>query len=199
MIGDVWRVTAQWTSTAADVFQWVWHIRQATGADPSAEDIASAVVTQLETAWAEISDSVSSAISADTLEVALWDAVTEEWNTLWTEALTSALDGLNGTDPLPWQNAGVVKFFTSVGRSIGKKFIFGLVEAGTQSQTWSATLLTDMALFAAAFDAVLTVTGATFTPGNFNALAGTFRQWIGTVEANLLVGTQDRRQRGVGL
>lgn len=199
-VGDIYRVTAQWTGHGGqDIAQWVWHYRQATGGDIAAATIAAAIVTNFQTAWDNIDGIVSADWTADTLELALWDAVLNQFDTIHTESPLSNLDGTGSGDNLPNQDSLVVKFFTAVGRSIGKKFIFGVLDSLQLDESFLSTAVTPAALFAADFDSAVSASGATFNPGNFNSTTENFTPWSGTVEANVLVGSQDRRRRGIGL
>lgn len=198
-VGDVYRTTAQFQSTAGDIFQWVWHYVQDNGGEIAADVIGAAVTAQLETAWANIESDINTVVSGQTLEVAKYDSGNDQFDTLHTEALPATMDGANAGELMPFQEAVVVKFFTALGRSIGKKYLFGFVADSVNSQNVEATFLTDAVFFALDLQDTVVAGGADFSPGNFNQPTQTFRPWTGTVEVNTLLGTQDRRRRGVGL
>lgn len=197
--GDIYRVTAQWQSTSGDIFQWVWHYIQATGADKDTADILTGINTILEAAWANIASAIHTSIEGDTIELAKWDSGNQQFDTIDTLAMDSDLDGTGTSDPLPYQDAPVALFFTNVGRSLGKKFLFGIHETAQTGQTLSATVAANVALFAADLAASFLIGGDNFSPGNWNVVTELFRSWTGTVAANLLIGTQDRRRRGIGI
>lgn len=197
--GSIYKATATFTMPAGTIAQWVWHYIQAAGTDVAAQTIADAVRSNVGQAMNEIEDYVISTVVGDTLELAEWDDTLKEFNTVATSDLSGA-DGENVTDEmLPHQDAGVVKFFTSVGRSIGKKFIFGLVETAQNESTWIGAVVTAMAAFADAFNADIAAGGETFQPGNFNLIQELFRIWTDSVEANAITGSQRRRRPGVGI
>lgn len=196
---DIYKATATFVMPDNTVAQWVWHYLQTAAGTASAQDVADAIRTNVGQAMNEIEDHVIETVVGDTLDLALWDDTLKEFNTIAVSDLSGA-DGENAVDEmLPHQDAGVVKFFTAVGRSIGKKFIFGLVETAQNESVAIAAVVTAMAAFAGIFDAVLTVSGAEFSPGNFNLLTEIFRRWLGTVEANALLGSQRRRRPGIGI
>lgn len=198
-INDVWKATATFIMPESTVALWVWHYLQTDVGDPALQTLADTIRSQVGQAVNEIEDYVIDTVVGDTLELALYDTVLKQFNTVAVSDLSGA-DGANATDEmLPHQDAGVVKFFTSVARSIGKKFIFGLVETAQNESIWIGAVVTAMAAFAAAFDAPLSPGAIDFLPGNFNIVTEVFRQWNGTVEANAITGSQRRRRPGIGI
>lgn len=198
-IGDVTRITAQFSSTAGDIFQWVYHYVQTTGTAILPADIAIAAAAKLALCWAEIEGSVHTSVGGDTLEVAVFDSGSGSFDTVETIGIPTLLGTNSGSEPVNFQDAPVVKFFTNVGRSIGKKFLFGLVKDAFTGQSPTAGVLAAMAAFALELNDDISPTGGTLAPGNFNVPTAVFREWSNTIEANLLTGTQDRRRRGIGL
>jgi len=197
-LNDIVRVTAQFSDEDSNVFQWVWHYLQIAGGVVDWEDVLDAILVLLATAWDDIDQMVSSSIGGDTLELALWDGTNQQFDTVANVVATS-LVGSAADERANYQDAPVVKFFTEVGRSIGKKFLFGVTDASITSQVVTAAQVTNMAFFASDLNDNVTDGGATFSPGNFNVPTETFREWTGVVEANALVGTQDRRRVGIGI
>lgn len=179
--------------------QWVWHYEQQDSGEVDPQDLADNVRSQVGQAMNEIEDYVIDTVVGDTLQIALWDTVLKQFDTLATSDLSGA-DGANAVDEmLPHQDAGVAKFFTAVGRSIGKKFIFGLVETAQSESVLIGAVVTAIAAFAAIFIAARSVDAINFFPGNFNITTEVFRVWTGTVEANALGGSQIRRRPGIGI
>lgn len=198
-IDDVFKATATFTMPAGTIAQWVWHYLQTSSGEATAQAIADSIRSNVGQAMNEIEDHVIDTVIGDSLDLALYDPVLNEFNTVATSDLSGA-DGANAVDEmLPHQDAGVIKFFTAVGRSIGKKFIFGLVETAQSESTWIGAVVTAMAAFAAIFDAELEISGVDFVPGNFNLPLELFREWTGTVEANAITGSQRRRRPGIGV
>lgn len=197
--GDIYRVTAQQVTNGNDIFQWVWHYIQTTSGTVTLSDLATAIVAMLDTAWSNIASNIMNSVSGDSLEIAVYDPVSQEFNTMHQEDITGSLNGTAGTEAMPHQNAAVVKFFTSVAKSIGKKFISGLAIEVVENQDLAAGLITNLAFFGLDFVDTLSAGGASFAPGNFNLGTEEFTEWNPDVEVLSLVRTQDRRIRGVGL
>ncbi len=196
---DVYKATATFTMPESTVALWVWHYIQETGSDITIQDLADAVRSNVGQAMNEIEDYVLSTVVGDTLEIAKWDTTLKQFDTVATSDLSGA-DGANTTDEmLPHQDAGVVKFFTEAARSIGKKFIFGLVETAQNESIWLGAVVTAMAAFAAVFNDPIIAGGEAFLPGNFNLPLELFREWTSTVEANAITGSQRRRRPGIGI
>lgn len=195
---DIWRATAQFSMPQATIAQWVWHYQQVDAGDPSPAEIGAATESVLAAAWAELETNIVPGVVGDTLELALFDPVNAEFNTLRTE-LIDQLTGSATAEMLPHQDAPVVKFFTAVGRSVGKKFIFGFSEGAQFESIVVPGALQNMIDFALAFDNAILPGGIRFVPGNFNLATQTFRNWTQTVAANSIIGTQDRRRPGIGI
>lgn len=196
---DIFKATATFTMPGSTVAQWVWHYEQQDSGEVDPQDLADNVRSQVGQAMNEIEDYVIDTVVGDTLQIALWDTVLKQFDTLATSDLSGA-DGANAVDEmLPHQDAGVAKFFTAVGRSIGKKFIFGLVETAQSESVLIGAVVTAIAAFAAIFIAARSVDAINFFPGNFNITTEVFRVWTGTVEANALGGSQIRRRPGIGI
>ncbi|MCK5566180.1 MAG: hypothetical protein KAJ07_13130 [Planctomycetes bacterium] len=197
-LNDVIRLTATFKKDATDLAQWVWHAKHTSGADVSNAQLILDIIATLGIAWLNIDQAIDTGFAGTILELALWDAVEQRFDTVATSDI-SALVGTSGeTQMLPHANTGVVTFFTNLARSRGKKQIFGLMEGAQQASVLIGSVVTQLALFAADFDDAVTSGAATVKPGNFNRLTGIFREWNGTVQANVLMGSQDRRKPGVG-
>lgn len=196
---DIYKATATFTMPGSTIAQWVWHYMQDGVGDPDAQDLADAIRSQVGQAMNEIEDHVIDTVVGDTLQIALWDTTLKQFDTLATSDLSGA-DGANATsEMLPHQESGVVKFFTAVGRSIGKKFVMGLVETTQSESVLIGAVVTALAAFAALFDHQHNLSGLLFNPGNFNLATELFREWTGVVEANAVLGPQIRRRPGIGI
>ena len=197
--GDIYKATATFVMPEATIAQWVWHYIQEVGDDVDLQVLADNIRSNVGQAMNEIEDHIIDTVVGDTLELALYDPVLGQFDTVAVSDLSGA-DGENAVDEmLPHQDAGVVKFFTEVARSIGKKFIFGLVETTQSGSIFIGAVVTAMAAFAAIFDADIAAGGELFRPGNFDVLLEVFRGWNGTVEANAVTGSQRRRRPGIGI
>ena len=197
-VGDIFRVTAQFTMPESTIAQWVWHYQQVNSGVTAPSLLILAIEDNLELAWAEIDQMIDPEVVGDTLELAIFDNVANEFDTIRTVDI-SQLVGIATSEMLPHQEAGIVKFSTDVGRSVGKKFVFGISENQQDNSILIAGAITALVNFALQFDDTVTDGAATYAPGNYNIADDLFRQWTGTVTANALLGTMDRRRPGVGI
>lgn len=197
-VGDRYRVTATFTMPESTIAQWVWHYIQEQAGDPDEQILLDAIETVLTAAFAEIDQAVSPKVQGDTLELALFDQLTGKFNTTLTNDI-SALVGTSVDEMLPHQEAAVVKFFTPIAKSLGKKFIFGLTENQQEDSILIASAITALILFADEFRIRVTPQGISFAAGNFDPVLDTFRKWTNTVSINAILGTQDRRRPGIGI
>lgn len=197
--GDIFKATATFVMPESTVAQWVWHYIQTNAGDEDPQDIADAIRSNVGQAMNEIEDWVIDTVVGDTLVLAVWDTVLKQFDTVASSDLSGA-DGGNAVDEmLPHMDSGLVKFFTTVGRSIGKKFIFGLVETAQSESIFIGAVVTAFAAFAAFFRLTQTINGTAFAPGNFNLPLELFREWTGTIEANANAAPQIRRRPGIGI
>ena len=198
-VNDIFKATASFTGPQGQTFQWVWHYIQTAGASILSQVLIDAIEAMLADAWAEIEDSVTTLVVGDTLDLAVYDSGAGEFNTIKTNDI-SALAGTGAADSSPANCAPFVTFFTSVGRSRGKKFLFGILEAALTNGQISAGLLVAAALFGAFFNNSVTQGSNTFAPGNFNLPTETFRQWNPTeLGVGIFSGSQYRRLPGRGI
>ena len=196
---DIYRATATFTMPGSTVAQWVWHYKQIIGGTPTAQQIADAVRSHVGQAFNEIEDHVIDTVIGDTLDIALWDTTLKQFDTIAQSDLSGA-DGQNAIDEmLPHMDSGVVTFLTGVGRSIGKKFVFGLVETAQSESVAIGAVVTALAAFATIFIDTVTAGGIDIEPGNFNLATELFRLYTGTVQANARLGPQTRRRPGIGI
>lgn len=196
---DIFRVTFQWTQPTLDVAQLVFHYRQTT---PGTIDPATALAdlgTAFLVGWDLLSDRVGIGVEGDQRSIALYDPVAEEFNTIGSLVMGAAFDGV-GTGAIGgFQEAICIKFFTEVAKSIGKKFLFGLlrdqittdvVETGAVAEALAAGLI---------WAQPVETDGITLVPGNWVRATGGFRDWTGDVSVKLASSSQDSRRSGFGL
>lgn len=198
-LDDVYRVTAQFNMPEGTIQQFVWHYLQTTVGAALNQQVLDAIETQFAAAWADIEDSMYIDVVGDTLALALYDSVADEFNTLLTNDI-SALAGTDATNEmLPHQDAAVVLFFTTFAKSLGKKFLSGLVETMQDGSVLTAAVIVDLLLFAAELHDDVTGGGNDYSPGNFAQAIQTFREWTQTVSVKVLIGSMDSRRPGIGI
>lgn len=196
--GDIFRMTAQFAMPQGTVAQWVWHYIQSSTGDPALTTLVAAIASQLSSAWDEIDGIIDNTVQGETLELAVWDSGNQRFDTVRTEDISSIV-GTADTDMLPHADAAVVKFFTNVGRSIGKKYVMGVGEPSQNASILTTAALVALALFGDVLNNTVVGGGVEVEPGNFNPTTGNFREWNTTVEALATIGSQDRRRPGTGI
>lgn len=196
--GDIFRATAQFAMPQGTIAQWVWHYVQSSTGDPALSLVVAAIATALEAAFLNMDQYIVPEVQGETLELAVYDSAAGVFDTVRSEDI-SDIQGSSVNQMLPHQDAAVVKMYTNVGRSIGKKFIMGMDENGQDESVIVSAYLSAFALFAADLDDDVTGGGVTLTPGNFARATGNFREYNGTVEALATVGSCDRRRPGTGI
>lgn len=197
-INDIFRATATWVGPQGQAIQWVWHYRQSSGTTTSPGLLAAGIKAQLQLAFDEIKVNVDANYTGDNLTLALRDAGTGDFNTI----VISSLAGMNGTstgEGVAPNSSPYVTFPTAVGKSIGKKFLFGVIEGAMDNGQIGVAFLAAMVLFALDFQDPVSDGTNSYLPGNWNEATTSFRQWInGTVGAGLFSGSQYRRLAGRG-
>lgn len=198
-LNDIFRATASFTGSQGQTWQWVWHYQQITEFATNPTAMAQAVNTMLGTAWQNVETNIKTNVIGDTLQWAEYVAADDQFDTKRTLDI-SHLFGASNDGGFPANVAPYVTFPTNVGRSTGKKFLFGITEFAVENGQCVVTLLADLALYAAAFNNVLTAGNNMIAPGNFNQEQGLFRQWSETeVGVGLFTGSQYRRLPGRGI
>lgn len=107
-------------------------------------------------------------------------------DTAWTGGFAFT----NIIDPLPPQVAALVFAGTNIAKVQGRKYIFGLTEEDQNAGVFSATMVTELALFGAAWIADFVVSGRTFRFGVVDTPPVVFRQFT-----NAVVQADSRTQR----
>jgi hypothetical protein len=198
-VNDVWKATASFTGPQGQTYQWVWHYIQTAGGAVLTTALIDAIEAMLVDAWGEIEDFVSTLVVGDTLDLAKYDPGSGEFDTVRTNDI-SALAGAGAADSAPSNVAPFVTFFTAVGRSRGKKFLFGILESALTNGQISVGLLAAMALFGAFFNNDVAQGANDFSPGNFNLAEELFRTWLSTeLGVGIFSGSQYRRLPGRGV
>lgn len=198
-IGDITRMTATFQGLNGQIYQWVWHYSQATGGAISFSALATAAKAQLAASWAEIEDFISTGVVGDTLLVAYLNPITLEFDGRATIDI-SEIAGVGAADGFPSNVSPYVTFFTAVARSIGKKFLFGVLESAVANGALLPGLVAAMALFLATFDNTVTEGSNTWKPGNYRFSDNSFRGWTQTSGGvGAFSGSQYRRLPGRGI
>jgi len=199
LLGEIYRITLQWAMPDGGTAQNVFHY-EVTIADPftTPAGILAGLLFDLQLGFIIVADRITDLMVGDTAELALYDPILDQFSTIATDAL-GGFDGTNVTAPSPNGIAGLIKFFTDVGRSQGRKYIAGIVESFFTANVVAPALATDLLLVAAQWVLPIIVGTGALTPGNFAAVSGTIRSWTGGFAVSSLAAYQRRRKPGVGL
>jgi len=104
----------------------------------------------------------------------------------------------NETDALPPGTAALVKLTTGHGKSYGRKFVAGLIEAVQDNGAWTGTALTALANFAGVLLSEGAIyEGSTIVPCLLSTKAGVVYTFIDAVVSSV-VSYQRRRRQNVG-
>lgn len=196
--GDIIKIVIAFTMPDNVVAQLVTHYIVKTGSDIAEGDTLDAIDTALATAWANIEDRIVDGVLGDTMKLSVWDAINEQFDEVASKSVTG-FDGVSVAEMLPHGVAGVIRFFTAIGRRQGRKFIMGLTEGSQQDGDLEALAITDLSNFALAWDNNVTIDSTQIAMGVFNEVTGSLQQFINTVAVNTVVGYQRRRKAGVGI
>lgn len=202
-IDDVVQIVQTWDTPLVSVAQNVWHLIMGTGSGADSDDILAAVLTQQQTAFAEISASINSTFEAVLLEARKWDFVNHRFDGVGTLAMTGVVGG-DAADYLPHQVAALGRIITNAARRQGRTYIPGMVDGRVVAGVLTAAFEADMVDYLAIFDTDITVTNGllhwcTFNVDPLSPLYETASLAIQTVIANSLPSTLGKRKPGVGL
>ena len=197
--GEIIRVVVSWLVDNQDVVQMVFHYIMESGSDQDANDVLDDIIAAQTTAWnAHLDDEVADNVQGTIAELYKWDSGQNRFDGL--DSVPHSMDGISGNVMLPQGVAGLVKFYTGVGRYRGRKYVPGLTTLRVGSDgTFTSGLATDLAFWGLEVDDPVVSGGVSFTPGVFNTAAERFTRFSGTVESSPIPAYQRRRREGVGI
>jgi len=195
---DVIRIVLAFLMPESQVAQLVMHYRVGPGSPTNVTDALDDINDVLALAWLIIDEYVAGTVLGQTLSMLKWNTTTKAFDGVGAIPVTQ-FDGTGVGEMLPHGVAGVLRFFTSVGRRQGRKFIPGLQENTQDEGSFTALVGTALALTAAAWDDNVTTTGGLLVPGVFRTSDESFEDFTKEVAANTIVGYQRRRKQGVGI
>lgn len=186
-----------------DEWNWVFHYEATTGTTETDLVVLTALRDSLDGACIGLETHLHANMDSTECELFVWDPILNRYDGTSQIGWTT-FNGVNVAEPLPNQVAGLVKFFTAVGRRQGRKYIPGLTESGWTGASWSAGLVTAMGVWAAIQDNLVPATGVTMFPGVFNSTVGsalfeTFEPFAGVTAVDTVASTQRRRKPSVGI
>lgn len=196
---DVFQARAKFTLPGEGYAEWVWHYRQGVGSGDAFDDLLALIVDMVEAAWLNIDEYLHDECEIFEISLALRDDVLDQWDTVAVETAINAA-GSGGTGDMSSHfEAAVCKFFSDRTRSIGKKFVPGLLETAIGDGLILGAPAVALALFAADFAIQLDDGERLYDPGNYNVEKPQFSNWNQVVGVNVLMSHQDRRKLGVGI
>ena len=202
-LNDVLRVVAEWDMSTDGIAQLVWHYLVTAGNNDDPDDVLDDIVTNLNTAWANVAGDISNLLEGADIELLQYDFGNHRWDGVSSQPLT-AVDGTSGTGFLPHGTAGLCKLWTEANRRQCRKYVPGLTEDEVAAGIIPPATITNLALFATDLDDVISAPLTTLTFGSFNvlpasALYETFSKSIQTAGAEAVPAYQRRRRPGTGI
>lgn len=202
-LNDILRVVAEWDTPEGTIAQLVWHYLVTAGNNDDPQDVLDDIITNLNSAWANIAAKVSNEFLGSTIELYQYDFGAHRFDGVATDTIT-AVDGTSVDDMVAHGAAALVKFFTVAARRQARKYVMGVGEGNTLDGLWVAGALSDLALFALDFDDPISAPLTTLTFGTFNVDAAsplyeTFSVSNLAVQAEAVIAYQRRRRPGTGI
>lgn len=201
--GAVVQVVQTWDTPLASVAQNVWHLLMETGGGADSVDLAAAVLTQQQVAFAELEDSISDEFEAVLLELREWDFTLKRFDGIETLAMTGVV-GVAATDYSPHGVAALGRIITGNARRQGGTYVPGLADPAIASGVLTASAEANLAAYLALFDTDISITGGVFAWVTFNVeptsvLFETTSTAAQAVIANSLPSYLSKRKPGNGL
>lgn len=192
--GNILRVGVRWLFNASDEQVNIWWLRLETGSPVADIDLSAGITEYLETQYGLVLSRVSS-------NVQHFDTTIRNMTVgydLTPMGRDPNLDGQDGTDMLPSDDAALIVWRTGVSRRLGRKYLPTLTKAQLSGGRWTTAAMGDFASFAAlAEDTFDTVGGFGLTPGVRASVGSAFSTFLSHIVSNV-PSHQDRRKLGVG-
>lgn len=194
--GDVLRIAAKFRMAgSADVIN-VFHVKVASVASPplADSDVSDGVGAWLGTAYGYLKASQCDDMTATGAEIF---NVTQNYR-LPDATIVGYTAGSKTAHPLAWQNALVCNFPTNEPGHVGRKFLGGFSEDGTDDgKTITSATVTALGNFASIILGGISTLLFTADSGLYDYGATTWREFVAAVVRNAIY-TQRRRRVGVG-
>lgn len=201
--GAVIQVVQTWDTPLASVAQNVWHLLMKTGGGAESSDLASAVLTQQQVAFAALEDSISDAFEATLLELREWDFTLKRFDGIESLAMTGVV-GASAVDYNPHGVAGLGRIITDNARRQGGTYVPGLIDTAIVDGVLTVSAEANLAGYLAIFDTDVSITGGVFGWCTFNVeptsvLFETASLAQQSIIANSLPSYLSKRKPGNGL
>ncbi|MCK5566253.1 MAG: hypothetical protein KAJ07_13495, partial [Planctomycetes bacterium] len=106
-VNDIIRIVITLGMPESTIAQMVLHYRLNSGGDISVDDALAAIITSLETAWANIEAHVADTVLGQTAKLLLWDSALSRFDEKASDVITG-FDGTSVNPMLPHGTAAVV-------------------------------------------------------------------------------------------
>lgn len=202
-VNDILRATLVFNLAGSSIGNLVHHFRVTVGTETDYIAIATAIDAALATAYANAEIQMSTAISPISCDVSEWDFTDNEWD--GKASVTGTVpDGGSVGDTLPSGIAAVLRFPTAELRRQARKFIPGMLELDSNTDSIAAGPLANFVIAAALINNDIVAGAVTLRPCTFNDTVGSLRfetssDYSTTSIVNTNYGYQRRRQPGAGI
>ncbi len=196
---DVLRVTCNFILQDGTQYQNVYHyLFDGVGVIADAT-IVTEFAAQMQTAYEALEDLIRNDILNDLSSVDLVDFVTDQWEVIRNVGtFTLTILGTQAGDAIPNMSSAFVTLKTARPKSVGRKFLFPVVEAEQAQGILTPAAVTDIVAYTDAIiaDIVVAVVNA-LQPGIVRTGINDVLLYTVGVVTNV-IGTQRRRRPGVG-
>jgi len=149
-------------------------------------------------AWEIIDQDLNVGFGSEVSRLWKWNAVDNEWIGIWDDTFQT-IQGEDNGHMLPHGAACLMKFYTSIPKRQGRKYLQGYTENTQTSGVWDSLPLARMATFVSALLGDITTTNGTLEGGVFNEVTESFLPFRSEGGISLYQGYQRRRRPGVGI
>ena len=202
-LNDVLRVVAEWSGPDGSIAQLVWHYVVDAGNDEDPDDVLADIITNFETAWANIETIIHQGWQSTTLELYQRNVGLHQWDGVSVDT-SLALDGASATEGQAHGAAGLVKIFTEAARRQSRKYIHGIIETVISNGVIQVTGTVPLGLFVADLDDSVISGTETLVYGTYNTdplsdLYESFSRRNQNAAVEAVVAYQRRRRPGTGI
>lgn len=196
--GDDIRAVVNMLWSGESIYQNVLYYVAGVGVSGPEATVIDAIGDHLLTAYNTLNAVVS--LNLDGVEVEFYkrNTGTGKWDGIGSYDFTGWLPTGAG-EFLPEGVAAVIRFFADAVGNQGRKFIAGLLEAGTTGGVWTSTVTTALVNYATELVSDVTTSGGDMQPGWWNLENLDVYEFNGSFAVNTVPGYQRRRKPGVGI
>lgn len=197
-VGDILKFVVSWLIDDSDLVQQVWHYYVDSGPGEEEETTLDDIVDYHTASWETALDANMPDNLLGTLaELYVWNPGSQQFDGVAQTA--HGMDGVNTIDMTAQGVAGLVKFYTSVGRYQGRKYVGPLGRTAIAGDGILTTAIqTALGVWGVLMAEELRTTDMSLLPGTFNRNNYTFHEFTGNVAVAAPPAYQRRRREGTG-